>query len=106
MSEYDNSPASYLDTAFSSWHTSTLAGPVEQVAWTDDVRPAEQRDDQFSMMIPHDDGNPRPEYRDEPPRLISNPAGTDMVERVACILRYLGTMGFDNSDELVCTYYT
>lgn len=106
MGEYDSSCTSYLDTAFSSWHTSTLTGPVEQVAWTDDVRPAEQQDDQFSMLISHDDGNPGPGCHDEPRRLTSNPAGMDMVERVACILRYLGTMGFDNFDELVCTYYT
>ncbi|KAH0598737.1 hypothetical protein MHUMG1_04041 [Metarhizium humberi] len=106
MGEYDSSRTSYLDTAFSSWGTSTLTGPVEQVAWTDDVQPAEQQDDQFSMLIPHDDGNPGLGCHDEPRRLTSNPAGMDMVERVACILRYLGTMGFDNFDELVCTYYT
>lgn len=97
--------ASYLSSDFSSWESSTLTSPTQQVPWTDDVRPGDQRDSQASIWMPHNAGTETPVSCHEAPRLTSNSAGTDMDERVGSIITYLQTMGFENFDELVRTYY-
>ena len=100
-----NNLASYLSTEFSPWESSTLTSPMQQVPWTDDVRPGDQWDGQPSISMPHNAGTATPVPCDEAPRLTSNSAGMDMDERVGCIITYLETMGFENFDELVRTYY-
>lgn len=97
--------ASYLSTDFSSWESSTLTSPMQQVPWTDDVRPGDQRDGQPSISVTHNVGAATPISCDEASRLPSNSAGMDMDERVGSIIMYLETMGFENFDELVRTYY-
>lgn len=102
----DSSLASYLSSEdFSSWESSILTSPLQEVPWTDGIRPDEQRGGQPSNLMLHDACTPTSISCDEAPRLPSNSAGMDVDERFRGILSYLETMGFENFDDVVRTYY-